>query len=555
MWQPAIRASSGGPFVSHSYRRGRRKILLQQLRTKRCRIPWSVLSESSLRLYLLCSLHSCPLQLPPLLHWRYYLLYACLEPISTKDSAMTTNQPASSPSGQINGVIDGQRDPHSLRAISPDRVSALSNESATSIDNLAGQRGSLGKSHPNLSWMTAVIPRVFQRPRPSRTSSAFARWKGKQRRPLPKMLSYAITATIAVMSVVFAPVQKAALLIFMSSVLASLLVYYIVHLRSLIPPSDIQKTIASWGLANYPTQSVPKLPADFSRDIATIPCHSHNDYWRHVPLYDALAAGCTSVEADVWLIGNDLFVGHSRKSLTKERTLQSLYIDPIVSILTIQNTASQATTTNHTLSSVTSPDTSNRTGVFDTSPTTPLTLLIDMKTNGALTFPVVLEHLEPFRSRGWLTHFDGSAVVPGLITVVGTGNTPFDLLVANTTYRDMFYDAPLDELWGDSPTPINDYDNLLIGTKYTAENSYYASVSFQEEIGSLWHGMLTPQQVLKIRGQVKGAEERGLKARYWDTPGWPVGRRDHVWDVLVREGVGSLNVDDLEAAKERNWGG
>ena len=80
-------------------------------------------------------------------------------------------------------------------------------------------------------------------------------------------------------------------------------------------------------------------------------------------------------------------------------------------------------------------------------------------------------------------------------------------------------------------------------------------MSFQEEIGTLWHGMLTPQQVLKISGQVKGAEERGLKARYWDTPGWPVGSRDHVWDVLMTEGVGMLNVDDLEAAKERNWGG
>lgn len=76
-----------------------------------------------------------------------------------------------------------------------------------------------------------------------------------------------------------------------------------------------------------------------------------------------------------------------------------------------------------------------------------------------------------------------------------------------------------------------------------------------ERVGNLRHGMLTPQQVLKIRGQIKGAEERSLRARYWDTPAGPVGRRDHVWDVLMREGVGSLNVDDLEAAKERNWGG
>ena len=69
------------------------------------------------------------------------------------------------------------------------------------------------------------------------------------------------------------------------------------------------------------------------------------------------------------------------------------------------------------------------------------------------------------------------------------------------------------------------------------------------------HGMLTPQQVLKIRGQIKGAEERSLKARYCSPPAKPVGRRDRVWDVLMREGVGSLNVDDLKAAKVRDWGG
>ena len=341
----------------------------------------------------------------------------------------------------------------------------------------------------------------------------------------------------------------------MSSVSTSLLIYYIIHLKSLIPPNHIEKIIASWSLSNYP-ETVATLPPDFSRDIIPIPCHSHNDYWRHVPLYNALAAGCTSIEADVWLSGDILYVGHSQKSLTKERTLESLYINQIISILSKQNTPSQITPVDNTSSNNnTSPSATTLNGVFDANPKIPLVLLIDMKTDGITTLPAVLEHLEPLRSRGWLTHFDGTTVVQALITVVGTGNTPFDLLVANTTYRDIFFDAPLEELWGDDPIPITGYKNLLASEKYTAENSYYASVSFQEEIGNLWHSMLTPQQVLKIRGQVMGAKSRGLRARYWDTPAWPVGRRDHVWDVLMREGVGALNVDDLEAARGRNWGG
>lgn len=65
--------------------------------------------------------------------------------------------------------------------------------------------------------------------------------------------------------------------------------------------------------------------------------------------------------------------------------------------------------------------------------------------------------------------------------------------------------------------------------------------------------MLSPKQVELIRGQVGEARKRGLRARYWDTPGWPVNVRDHVWDVLEKEGVGMLNVDDLTAATQRPW--
>ncbi|KAM0804561.1 PLC-like phosphodiesterase [Usnea florida] len=452
---------------------------------------------------------------------------------------MEISQPQSS-SVQEENICHGRNNSWNVstispdRTISPDQISVMSSGSETSVDH--SEEGLVQKSRPRFKWLTAAVPQVFKRSRCSRTGPVFEKWNVKQRQPVPRLVLFTIIESVAVMFI-----------------LTSLLIYYIIHLRRLIPPTDIEKAIASWGLSNYPTQFAANLPPDFSRDIVPIPCHSHNDYWRHVPLYDALAAGCTSVEADVWLSGNQLFVGHSQRSLTKERTLESLYIDPIVSILSSQNIPSEITTSDSTTS--TSSSATNLNGVFDASPKTPLTLLIDMKTDGLSTFPAVLEHLEPFRSRGWLTHFNGSAVVPGLITVVGTGNTPFDLLIANTTYRDIFYDAPLEQLWGDDPTPINTLDQVLIGMKYTAENSYYASVSFQREIGALYHGMLSPTQVLTIRSQIQGARERGLKARYWDTPAWPVGRRDHVWDVLVREGVGALNVDDLQAAKERNWGG
>jgi len=326
------------------------------------------------------------------------------------------------------------------------------------------------------------------------------------------------------------------------SVLVALLIYFNIHLRKELSSNDLKRAtdmrelVASWGTIHSRSQAQAQDPISITQGITPIPCHSHNDYWRQIPLYEALAAGCTGTEADVWLSGSDLLVGHTKSSLSPSRSLATMYINPLVSILTHQNQnpPSNSTPTNTTQAN----------GIFESDPVVPLTLLLDMKSSGPDTFPVVLKHLEPLRSRGWLTHYNGTTLIPGPITVVGTGNTPFPL-VLNTTAHDIFFDAPLAQFWGES-APSN-------ATAYTAQNSNYASTSFAETVGKLWHGVMSPSQVEIVRGQVAEATKRGLKARYWDTPSWPVGVREHVWDVLVKEGVGMLSVDDVDAASKRKW--
>ncbi|OCL03936.1 hypothetical protein AOQ84DRAFT_346967 [Glonium stellatum] len=301
------------------------------------------------------------------------------------------------------------------------------------------------------------------------------------------------------------------------------------------------------GLANYPT--------DFTRDVIPIPCHSHNDYWRRIPLYQALHYGCTGVEADVWLFDEELYVGHNTISLTRNRTFRNLYVDPLVEILVV--------------------------------------LLVDFKSSGEALWPYVVEQLSALRSKNYLTHFDGRSVLPGPVTVVATGNAPFDLLIANSTYRDIFFDAPLADMWeepkegfppngafhrhrpdregnGIPSSQGNSFNRKLAergnggqgntGTgdvtspdAFTNMNSYYASVSFTKTIGRIWGGRISAQQMRLIRGHIQGAKKRGLKARYWDTPSWPIGLRNHVWAVLVREGVDMLNVDNLRAAARSDW--
>lgn len=57
--------------------------------------------------------------------------------------------------------------------------------------------------------------------------------------------------------------------------------------------------------------------------------HAHNDNLHDRPLFDALAAEFTSVEADVYLVGDQLVVGHDPADPRPGRTLQSLYLDPL----------------------------------------------------------------------------------------------------------------------------------------------------------------------------------------------------------------------------------
>ncbi|KAF5856248.1 Altered inheritance of mitochondria protein 6 [Aspergillus alliaceus] len=293
--------------------------------------------------------------------------------------------------------------------------------------------------------------------------------------------------------------------------------------------SGLHQITKSW---KKPSDSVSLLspwPIDWSQGIIPIPCHSHNDYRRRVPLYDALAAGCTGVEADIWLDSSsqDLLVGHKKRSLSPDRTLKTLYIDPLFKILSCQN--------------IDTPPSAQPTGVFDANPNTTLALLIDMKTDGKDIWPVLMQHLEPLRSQGWLTYWNGTAqsLVPGAITVVGTGNTPFAIVAAERDRRDVFFDAPLDQ--------------LSRNETYTSENSYYASVALERAVGKIWPWGPSQRQKLMIRDLIDVAITRGLVSRFWDISGWPVALQVRLWNVLIENGVGMLNVDDLVHASRWNW--
>jgi hypothetical protein len=327
---------------------------------------------------------------------------------------------------------------------------------------------------------------------------------------------------------------------------------------------------SSWGPLPQFREGGEVIIDGLTRDVTPIHCHSHNDYWRKIPLYDALRWGCTGVEADVWLFENELFIGHRSYGLTRKRTFRSMYVEPLEQILDHQNA----------LDGIFTPSIeASKNGVYEVDPEQTLVLLVDFKNDGHAIYPFVSEQLAPLRNKGYLSYFNGNTTVPGPITVVATGNAPFDSIIANTTYRDIFFDAPLDRMYDEpsssqpnveldqqalfpNPSPtrspaMSTSGQGTVGTdvnsRFDLTNSYYASVSFGKSIGWLWFGHISETQLRRIRGQIRGAKKRGLKARYWSTPKWPVGLRNRVWTVLVEEGVDYLNGDDLKAMTKIDW--
>lgn len=60
-----------------------------------------------------------------------------------------------------------------------------------------------------------------------------------------------------------------------------------------------------------------------------VPAYAHNDYLGARPLEEALERGYRGVEADVFLLGGALRLGHDRPDADSTRTLEAVYLEPL----------------------------------------------------------------------------------------------------------------------------------------------------------------------------------------------------------------------------------
>ncbi len=227
--------------------------------------------------------------------------------------------------------------------------------------------------------------------------------------------------------------------------------------------------------------------------------HSHNDYMHQRPLLDALDNGFCSVEADIHLVDGKLLVAHDLDKTKSDRTLEALYLDPLLSRVK-----------------------ANGGRVYKNGP--PCTLLIDFKTDGKTTYPVLDQVLAKYAEM--LTVFKDGVPTPGAITVIIDGANE---QIAAQSVRYAAIDGSLPDLDSDRPATLVPWISLNWTTVFK------------------WKGQdaMPEDERTKLREMVKKAHDKGRKIRFW---GLPI--RSTVWPELYDAGVDLLNADNLPGMKD-----
>ena len=143
-----------------------------------------------------------------------------------------------------------------------------------------------------------------------------------------------------------------------------------------------------------PAQAIPLLRA-----------HAHNDYEHSRPLFDALAHGFTSIEADFFLVNGHLCVAHDIKEIDTTRTLQSLYLEPLMNLV-------------------------RQNGGWVFPQPVQLTLLIDLKSEARSSYLALRPVLHEYKKM--LTAIAAGERQLGPIITILTGNVAHELVLSDS---------------------------------------------------------------------------------------------------------------------------
>lgn len=216
--------------------------------------------------------------------------------------------------------------------------------------------------------------------------------------------------------------------------------------------------------------------------------HSHNDYEQKQPFFAAYNLSFDSIEADLYVKDNELYVAHDWDKITPEKTFKKLYIEPL--LVKIKDNKG-----------------------FPYPNKKPLQLLLDLKKEGKEILKLLYSQLSPYRKE--LQH----------VTISISGDMP-------APHEFQQYDKIFNF---DGRMELNYSEDAL-------KRVSLVSASFLD-FGKYWAGKtpMSEDVFQKISSFVESNHAKGKKVRIWATPNSTLG-----FETLKKLKVDIIGTDDLE---------
>lgn len=223
-----------------------------------------------------------------------------------------------------------------------------------------------------------------------------------------------------------------------------------------------------------------------AQDEKDFKIHSHNDYQRNVPFWEALGVGCASIEADVILMDGELMVAHERQSIKHGRTLRTLYLSPIKNARDL--------------------------GLIQAFG---FHLLVDIKTEAYTTLEVLVKQLKEYDALLYSpSNKDG-------LRIIVSGNRP--KVQDYHKYPDWIF---------------FDYQSKTLDQSLPLEKIGMVSLSFRQF--SVWNGKgrIVETEREKLLAFIQSVHDLGKPVRFWGTPD-----SKSAWRTFFDLGVDYINTD------------
>lgn len=236
------------------------------------------------------------------------------------------------------------------------------------------------------------------------------------------------------------------------------------------------------------------LFAIVNAQYTTLNAHSHNDYEQKTPFFLAYNAHFGSIEADIWAVNGELFVAHDKAQITAERTLEALYLLPIVKLFR-----------------------ENGGKAWKDSPAS-FQLLIDLKTEIEPTLPLLVKKLLKYPEV-----FD-PAVNKNAVHITITGNRP-------------------------EPSQFKNYPDFIffdgnINLKYDAVQLKRIAL-YSDNLGNFTHwrgtGPIPVKDESRLIQVIDSVHSINKTIRFWNAPDTP-----GAWQTLMKLKVNYINTDHIQ---------